>query len=556
MRISSQEIENSLLHGEPLEWEDTQTARKRVIQLKSARQRRLLSALLASDIRSVRALSAAFIQSLKDAYADGEYPEANAARSIQLQATPQMTWVLHKVEAYGFGGLCQPGGPSFEYEPGCVSACIEGTNGSGKSSLVSAIAWALTGLRTNDQSGPTTEPNMPQPVLNASGAQIASWPPVATYPANAEDLSKPPKVGVRLTFRDVDSGQEAVCVRKLTAGNEVFTQDPSLSNTPGLGALVEVSIIMPSRLRHLRLGDKGTLADAVQSLTGLDRLNQLSDFATELCNGNMEFRRYARRENQSSHKENFDRSLGFAERKLPKDTLDFDRMRNLKSDKLLIELHTASMLLSSRAADHLKTLREDLKLPTTVQERNSLSVAVSRAEQEMVPGLASTSVARDLDLIVHALDVGALEALRIQTKRSRDGLEEARLWRQLQVEDSRLRLKIVAARWHYDCHREEPEIHDCPLCNQPLNDRPKLAVQLAALRNKAEIAEQTFSQACSAIENALREACPKIMGFSPERWGTLHPKAAIAADLRSQFVESERYSTLLPGVARLVEVWL
>src|SRR5882762_2242713 len=229
MRISSHEIEERLLRGEALEWDDIKTAQKRTIHLALARQRRLLKVLLETSVRSVRALSPGFIQSLKDAYAGCANPGSNASAPILLRPTPQNTWVLHKIEAYGFGGLTQSGVSTFEYELGGTSACIEGANGSGKSSLVAAITWALTGLRASDQYGPTATLSAPQPVLNASGQEIALWPPIAAYPSKPEDLSKSARVGVRLTFRDTSSGQEASCVRKLSAGKEVVTVDPAFS---------------------------------------------------------------------------------------------------------------------------------------------------------------------------------------------------------------------------------------------------------------------------------------------------------------------------------------
>src|SRR5579864_3498943 len=125
MRISSHEIENRLLLGEPLEWDDLKTAQQRTIHLSLVRQRRLLRVLLETSIRSVRALSLGFIQSLKEAYAGGEDPGAKTTAPISLRATPQSTWVLHKIEAYGFGGLTQSSGSTFEYDLGGVSACIE-----------------------------------------------------------------------------------------------------------------------------------------------------------------------------------------------------------------------------------------------------------------------------------------------------------------------------------------------------------------------------------------------------------------------------------------------
>ncbi len=556
MRISSAEIERRLLIGEVLEWDDIKTAQKRTIHLNLARQRRLLKVLLDTSARNVRGLSAGFIESLKEAYVGGEDPAANATAPTSLRTTPQNTWVLHKLEAYGFGGLTQSGVSTFEYELGGTSACIEGANGSGKSSLVAAITWALTGFRASDQYGPTATLAVPQPVFNSSGQEIALWPPIAAYPSKPEDLSKSPRVGVRLTFHDPSSGQEVVCVRKLSAGKEVVAIDPAFSQTPGIAGMVEVGVMMPSRLRHLRLGDKGTLSDAVQSLTGLDRFSQLSDFVADLCNGNMDFRRYARRENQGLHKENFNRFLQSAEKLLPRETLDFDRLRNLRSTDVLDDLRSAKKLLSNKASEHLKTLTEDLRLPTTHQEQNEVSVAVARAEEEMAAGITHLPLAQDLEHLVVASDNGELEVLRRQIQLTRTGLEEARLWRRRQQEDSKLRLKIVAARWHYEHHPEATEIQTCPLCEQVLADRPALAAELSGLRKQSELAEQTFSQTCSALENALRVTWPKTIEYLPERWEREQPRLAIVTTLRSEFVQSERYSTLLLGVARRVETWL
>ena len=118
MRISYAEIENRLLIGEVLEWDDIKTAQKRTIHLNLARQRRLLKVLLDTSVRNVRGLSAGFIQSLKDAYVGGEDPAANTMAPTSLRTTSQNTWVLHKLEAYGFGGLTQSGVSTFEYELG------------------------------------------------------------------------------------------------------------------------------------------------------------------------------------------------------------------------------------------------------------------------------------------------------------------------------------------------------------------------------------------------------------------------------------------------------
>jgi AAA domain-containing protein len=217
MRISSEDIERQLLSGETLEWDDPDTGKPKSIQLTLARQRRLFKALLESPIRNVKGLPTAFIESLKEVYAtDGDAispPTAQPTNRLGLQKT----WLLKKIEAYGFGGLSPSSQTQsvFIYEINGMSSCVEGTNGSGKSSLIAAVTWALTGLRPNDHMGPTALLNNAHPVLNQTGQEVATWPPIAAYPRNLEEMSKPPKVGVRLTFYDLQSGDEAFCTRKL-----------------------------------------------------------------------------------------------------------------------------------------------------------------------------------------------------------------------------------------------------------------------------------------------------------------------------------------------------
>jgi hypothetical protein len=134
--------------------------------------------------------------------------------------------------------------------------------------------------------------------------------------------------------------------------------------------MIQIGIVMPCRLRYLRLGEKaGTLSDAVQALTGLDRLSILGDFISDLCNGNYEFRRYARRENQPDHKSNFEKSFQSAERRLPKGIINFDLLYDLRSPNLLTDIENAKTLLSAKASEHLQTLSADVATSPTVDEQ-------------------------------------------------------------------------------------------------------------------------------------------------------------------------------------------
>jgi ABC-type multidrug transport system ATPase subunit len=64
------------------------------------------------------------------------------------------SWRLDRIEAFGFGGLTIFGGKPFDLYIGGTNWCLEGQNGSGKTSLVSALLWALTGKRIREHEGP------------------------------------------------------------------------------------------------------------------------------------------------------------------------------------------------------------------------------------------------------------------------------------------------------------------------------------------------------------------------------------------------------------------
>jgi len=111
-------------------------------------------------------------------------------------------WRLDRIEASGFGGLTLFGGPQFDLRIDGENWCLEGQNGSGKTSLTSAILWALTGKRIREQDGPVEVQCARLPVTNKDGKKIGEWPFVASYPSSTADLLKSAEVWVRLTFKN------------------------------------------------------------------------------------------------------------------------------------------------------------------------------------------------------------------------------------------------------------------------------------------------------------------------------------------------------------------
>jgi AAA domain len=102
------------------------------------------------------------------------------AATIRMPASANSVWrSLCNFFLYSFGGN---------------NWCLEGQNGSGKTSLVSAILWALTGKRIREHEGPVDERGEREDVESDDGTKVGNWPPLAAYPTTIADLGKQAEV--------------------------------------------------------------------------------------------------------------------------------------------------------------------------------------------------------------------------------------------------------------------------------------------------------------------------------------------------------------------------
>ncbi|MFW8643181.1 ATP-binding protein [Rhizobium beringeri] len=152
----------------------------------------------------------------------------SAVASSSVAANTQK-WQLVKIEAHRFRGLhrhCADGGvdpKTFELELSAPATLFRGFNGAGKTSLVSAVCWCLTGYGHRSQ-------GLPAPLHECIAVQIASdgeevptngfdIPTIVPIPTEQELVAVDgvPKVDtwVRLSFRSLIDGREVVVERQL-----------------------------------------------------------------------------------------------------------------------------------------------------------------------------------------------------------------------------------------------------------------------------------------------------------------------------------------------------
>jgi hypothetical protein len=294
MSLSLSEAKRGLLSGHVLSWTKFGDNKAGSVQLTTPGTRRLLHYLLACDQMKVAEANEALCEGLIAAWENAAFDPAgaNAPSGVVSASGP---WRLARLEASGFGGLNLVDGPTFEVSFNSENWCLEGQNGSGKRSLVSAIIWALTGYRCRDQDGLVPEQGLRTPVYNDSGVQIGNWPAIAAYPSNAIKLAGAAETWIRLSFHD-QNGNSAEAYRRLVAAPGTApvietTIAPELLAAP---QLLEVGLLMPARLARIGFGEKSqTIYEAVKLLTGLDQLAAIAEGATNFSHKSKRFMKYA-----------------------------------------------------------------------------------------------------------------------------------------------------------------------------------------------------------------------------------------------------------------------
>lgn len=212
-------------------------------------------------------------------------PRLSQSRNKEVSLKRRLT--LKRISAHRFAGLHRFGTPTeapadYVHEFSDRATLFEGANGSGKTSLVNAIVWALTGevLRAQREPVEATKEFECQ-VSSDVGSSAHRLTPVTPLP----DLGQfrpteswiPADTWVELTFVD-EVGIELPPVRrtqKRTQQGKLLEASPDL--TPlGLDPVgVRVGTIMPGVLPLIRIGSESELGKAVSQLTGLSALSDL-----------------------------------------------------------------------------------------------------------------------------------------------------------------------------------------------------------------------------------------------------------------------------------------
>lgn len=217
-------------------------------------------------------------------------PQLPALPARPAQASSRLLR-LKKLKAHRFAGLQKFGTPSaappdYVHEFSSVLTLFEGRNGSGKTSLINTIVWALTGEVLRPQREPEAAEDFDCWVAPAGSSEeqtihklspLTPMPNVELY--RPDQPWVPADTWVELTFVD-ETGAELPVIRRSqsrTSQGKLRETPPDLSVLSVDPIALRIGTIMPGLLPLIKVGSESELGRAVSQLTGLSALVDLAE---------------------------------------------------------------------------------------------------------------------------------------------------------------------------------------------------------------------------------------------------------------------------------------
>jgi hypothetical protein len=562
--VTREEIESALLRGSVVPIGDPPGGEIVLADLKSRRAAAVLFEKLrdasADELRNdddfFEALETAFqAADNTDTIAPTSSEETDGALSDST-SQPSKIWRLKLIETQGFGGLNSIPGDTFRFEVAGRDFCIEGQNGSGKSSLANAVLFAMTGQIHRDQFG-LVDAKKCEPVEADNGNIITRWPPIAIYPVEWCIEWPDVDVHVKLTFTCGD--EECAVVRRLHGAPDNLNDEHNLA--PGLAdvqTLIESGLLMPMRVQHIRMSnadDNQSLLGLIRQLIGLDPLIPVAELATSLGHGGQRFRKYAKDKGIVGRVDRINNLIAEVNEVVSEQDLDLgiemevDGTLPVAEEELRVLLEAKERLekLQTAGFEHLQELAFAEFDPADAEHQARVSQAIT----DLATGIESLrkpangpTILRDLKTLSGNVASGDIAQLLTTISKARRDLDEAEGWSKRQETDTRLRLKAIAASHFQDC--VDPS---CPLCEQPLKlpQHTTLLADLKVLTKDAEAAQTQLEDACRRIMDDIVRSRNRAVPETFRKVQRFRAKEEFRAHVAAMLFDDNDVADTLPG---------
>jgi hypothetical protein len=496
---------------------------------------------------------------------------------LQSGKTARQTRVIHlgSIRVHRFASIHHYGDAvsapqEFDFTFEKPLTLIHGRNGSGKTSIMSAISWCLTGHVFRSQRAPERTDNPVELGLagteseeeSPAGFDISAVTPIppAVVIEALGDQTVPLDTWVELRFVD-DIGSEVGTIRRSVSRSSrgsIVESEPDFSSLDLDPMAREVGTRLPGLVPYVQLGEFSDLGRAVTELTGFRPLQDLVKHVTRVQN---RLRRGAideRRAEIATVDEEFlvarkeltelvDRNPEIAPTTSvpsPQDEGDLE--------SLLQELTDHFDGMAAESLEESRLILGDSFEPADRSLRKDLIESVGPA----LGSLALSSLAR-LPSAARLGELGRHESAEAQSAERLilELLEEAQELALLQEEPeraSRLRLYSRIVGWLTELPEPPHEVASCPVCSTALEGKSDSITQRPItehfeqlLRDRREYLEKTISSWQDAALARLRSELPMAVRAELERDLPNSPSDLIENALVQELFDSEHFGGAL-----------
>ncbi len=468
---------------------------------------------------------------------------------------------LSRVRACSFRGIA-PAGEVWEYDFAGQSHIMHSPNGGGKSSLLGAITWCLTGRVLRDDCPPSS-PGSVETYARQGNQRSSVTRPDALALLHSDGSNTDPEEDywVQLQFRpgNGDGATQGRWLRRCQDGSlsssdngEVWETIHSIEEF-GISELdAELFVLMPARVSHLSFGKNPELISVFSQIVGLDDLEHIAELASKTCT---ELRKAATKLKKGELAKQLELSHTCLEKisdvapEYLKGTAEFAAV--WPKPKGLGAVTTLGKVVSSQIDDLRKGIAQDLGIE--IPEENSEEYEEFKEALVDLPGLAQGAMnfldkplediyKETLSLTKYSAEELEQFTVALQEFESRALSEVAQRldWARKEHTDSKQPLMLMASE-HFDEDTDE-----CPVCAQDLAPVPQIRKSLVSLKELAAL--QHLKKEIADHARELMAALDRLLPEHPQDLAEKSLSDLILADWKD-FKESVTSGQLL-GIAK------
>lgn len=498
---------------------------------------------------------------------------AKAGRKLQLA----------KIVAHRFAGVHAYGTPDappddFVFEPREPITLFDGWNGAGKTSLLNAVIWCLTGQLLRPQRQPESgdeefnsvyarsQDGSEQPTTHA----LTPVTPLPDPKRHVPPVGKPVPLDtwVELTFVDQE-GNALPPIRRThtrTSKGKVSTSQSGFSTLGVDPIALRTGTIMPALLQFLKIGTISDLGVAAAKLTGLADISSLAKHATKVRDKLKGDFKKEREQEISDADDRFLEARGDLQKQIvaypdmtPADPLPIPSAAKDLEQKLTdLEGHFNDLKAKALAA--AQTILGPSFDPADEDARNNLEASIGPAQGQIKSMGQLPNVQRSRALTeLKAADWSAVDELVTQLRTESIALAELASSPEL---GRRKQLYARVAGWMADF--KEHDASSCSVCSRSLKGVLDPVTKRAVAEHLAEVNEAdqrllslTLQGWATGWVGTLAAKCPAALQAELRRDLPAHPgeliRAALIDDLFGTAAFSDVLATLKAGVGLLCD---